>query len=164
MNIYEVFIRTVVMVSFAEDSMQISCADNPTLQRLEIRKMNLDRALLPGLLCAPLAYDPSFKGLCVFNVLLLRSPRQIVNINQTSKFTCFPRILQLRFAFMSHSGRFSFLQTMSLLKFWVCVSFVFGNPDETLALVFEIVVRNCTIRQNLLLIWPLIKWKPVLNT
>ena len=121
MNIYEVFIRTVVMVSFAEDSMQISCADNPTLQRLEIRKMNLDRALLPGLLCSPLAYDPSFKGLCVFNVLLLRSPRQIVNINQTSKFTCFPRILQLRSAFMSHSGRFSFLQTMLLLKLWLCV-------------------------------------------
>ena len=50
-----------------EDSMQISYADNPTLQRLEIRKMNLDRALLPGPLCAPLAYDPSFKGLCVFS-------------------------------------------------------------------------------------------------
>ena len=49
-----------------EDSMPISCADNPTFQRLEIRKMDLDRALLPGPLCSPLAYDPSFKGLCVF--------------------------------------------------------------------------------------------------
>ena len=50
-----------------EVSFQISCADNSTLQRLEIRKMNLDRALLPGPLCAPLAYDPSFKGLCVLS-------------------------------------------------------------------------------------------------
>ncbi|XP_066024375.1 uncharacterized protein [Pocillopora verrucosa] len=45
-----------------EDSMHISCADNPTLQRLEIRKMNLERALLPGPLCASLANDPTFKG------------------------------------------------------------------------------------------------------
>ena len=50
-----------------EDSMQISCVDNPTLQRLEIRKMNLERALLPGPLCASLANDPTFKGMCVLS-------------------------------------------------------------------------------------------------
>ena len=47
--------------------MQISCADNPTFQRLEIRKMDLDRALLPGPLCSPLANDPTFKGMCVLS-------------------------------------------------------------------------------------------------
>ena len=31
-----------------EDSMQISCTDNPTSQRAEIRKINLERAHLPG--------------------------------------------------------------------------------------------------------------------
>ena len=47
--------------------MQISCADNPTSQRIEIRKINLEQAHLPGPLCAPLAYNPSFKGLCVLS-------------------------------------------------------------------------------------------------
>ena len=50
-----------------EDSMQISCADNPTSQRIEIRKINLEQAHLPGPLCAPLAYNPSFKDLCVLS-------------------------------------------------------------------------------------------------
>ena len=51
-----------------EDSIQISCTDNPTPKRIEIiRKINLERALLPGPLCAPLAYNPSFKGLCVLS-------------------------------------------------------------------------------------------------
>ena len=51
-----------------EDSIQISCTDNPTPKRIEIiRKFNLERALLPGPLCAPLAYNPSFKGLCVLS-------------------------------------------------------------------------------------------------
>lgn len=30
------------------------------------RKMNVERIVFPGPLCAPLAYDPSFKGLCMF--------------------------------------------------------------------------------------------------
>ena len=51
-----------------EDSIPISCTDNPTPKRIEIiRKINLERALLPGPLCAPLAYNPSFKGLCVLS-------------------------------------------------------------------------------------------------
>ena len=99
-----------------EDSMQISCADNPTFQRLEIRKMDLDRALLPGPSCSPLAYDPSFKGLCVFYFQVVS-----ILINQASKFTCFLRILLLKSAFMTHSGSFNFLQTMLPLKFWICV-------------------------------------------
>ena len=103
-----------------EDSMRISCADNPTSQRIEIRRINLERALFPAPLCAPLAYNPSFKGLCVlsfcyevYKVLALL----YVIVRQANS----PCILQLWSAFMSHSGRFSFLQTMLLLKFWLCV-------------------------------------------
>ena len=54
-------------LSWRPRSMQISCADNPTSQRIEIRKINLEQAHLPGPLCAPLAYNPSFKGLCVLS-------------------------------------------------------------------------------------------------
>ena len=50
-----------------KDSMHISSADNPTFQWLEIRKMNLERALLPGPLCASLTNDPTFKGMCVLS-------------------------------------------------------------------------------------------------
>jgi len=32
--------------------------------------MNVERILFPGPLCAPLAYDPSFKGLCMFLLVL----------------------------------------------------------------------------------------------
>ena len=83
-----------------KDSMHISCADNPTFQWLEIRKMNLERALLPGPLCASLANDPTFKGMCVLSFYNGLRPRAFI-----SEF------------------------------------FVFRNPDETLALVFEIVLK-----------------------
>ena len=104
-----------------EDSIPISCTDNPTPKRIEIiRKINLERALLPGPLCAPLAYNPSFKGLCVlsfyYEVYEVLALLYVITTLANS-----PCILQLRSAFMSHSGKFSFLQTMLLLKFWLCV-------------------------------------------
>ena len=68
-------------------------------------------------------------------VLLLRIPRQIVNINQTSEFTCFPRILLLRSTFMSHYGsRFSFLQALTLC-----------SQLEPLLCMKEYAVRNISI-------------------
>ena len=34
--------------------------------------MNVERIVFPGPLCAPLAYDPSFKGLCIIFLLVLQ--------------------------------------------------------------------------------------------
>ena len=166
-----------------EDSMQISCADNPTFQRLEIRKMDLDRALLPGLSCSPLAYYPSFKGLCVFYFqvvsILTRQANSPVflasccwsrpswptlEVSIFSRRCChwssgfvFPTGATTLYKGVSRKEHFHrFHELFDLFHYYFFnFSFVFGNPDETLALVFEIVVRNCTIRQNLLLIWPL---------
>lgn len=69
------------------ESFQISCANNPTLQSPETRGMTLERAIFPGPLCAPLAYDPSFKGLCILGFY------PSVPIISLNRFTCLTCIL-----------------------------------------------------------------------
>jgi len=41
--------------------------------------MNVERIVFPGPLCAPLAYDPSFKGLCMFLLVLQTRNQYIVS-------------------------------------------------------------------------------------
>ena len=82
-------------LSWRPRSMQISCADNPTSQRIEIRKLIQNEPIFLGhcVRLLPTTLYSKVLGRVVLMLRSLRSPRPVVSNNQTSKFTLHPAVM-----------------------------------------------------------------------